>query len=211
MPFVPHRSGARIASRVRAHAFELSTKSSQSTQEHFPLLAPEWDVPTALNPLAVLGTSLAGAAGAALGGAASRLRPWALTLVLATAAPALGAAGLLRHRSGRPGRRVLRPVPAGPGHRGRRLQDRIDGTARATVTSVAGLGADVASFGVYAARALGGVTMVVALLVVVTVSPAGLLRVPARSGRHGEQPNDASSAPVSRREDPPLRRGPGPC
>ncbi len=69
-----------------------------------------------------------------------------------------------------------------------RLQDRIDGTARATVTSLARLGTDVASFGVYAAWALGGVPMVVALLFVVTVSLPGLLRVP------GCQPTAAGTA-----------------
>lgn len=161
-------------------------------EEYFPLLAREWGVPTAVNPLAVLGSSVAGAAGAALGGAASRLRPWTLTLVLAAAAVALGAAGLLRHPAGLAGvavfyglYRLVLVVVEG------RLQERIHGPARATVTSVAGLGTDVLSFGVYAAWALGGLTTVAAVLLVVTAALPRLLRVPAPPDRPGEPPTAA--------------------
>lgn len=161
-------------------------------EEYFPLLARDWGVPTAVNPLAVLGSSMAGAAGAALGGAASRLRPRALALALAAAGLALGAAGLFRHPVGLAGvalfyglyRLVLVVVDG-------RLQERIDGPARATVTSVAGLGADVASFGVYAAWALGGVSMVAALLLVVTAALPRLLRVPAQPPEQRERATGA--------------------
>ena len=43
-------------------------------EEYFPVLAGDWGVPTAAVPVAVLVISLAGAAGAALGGRADRLR-----------------------------------------------------------------------------------------------------------------------------------------
>jgi MFS family permease len=154
--------------------------------EYFPLLARDWGVPTALNPVAILGIPLAGAAGAALGGSASRLGPWALTLMLGAAALALGGAGLLGHPVGLAAvalfyglyRLVLVVV-------GARLQQRIEGTARATVTSVAAVGTELATFGLYAAWALGGVVVVAALLSVVAASLPRLLRVPARSDGPG--------------------------
>jgi MFS family permease len=151
-----------------------------AVEEYFPLLARDWGVPTALNPVAILGIPLAGAAGAALGGTASRFGPWALSFVLGAAALALGAASLIGHPAGLAAvalfyglyRLVLVVV-------GARLQERIDGTARATVTSVAGLGTELATFVVYAGWALGGVKSVAILLAVIAASLPRLLRVPA--------------------------------
>lgn len=65
-------------------------------EEYFPLLAQDRGVPIALVPSVVLGLALAGAAGAALGGATSRLRPWSLAVVFGIAVLVLGAAGLVR-------------------------------------------------------------------------------------------------------------------
>jgi hypothetical protein len=101
--------------------------------------------------------------------------------VLALAALLLGAADLLA----RPGalvavalayglyRAVLVLVDA-------RLQAAISGDARATVTSVAGLGTDLLTYVVYGAWALGELPLVVALFGVVALSlPIALRRVPA--------------------------------
>jgi hypothetical protein len=106
--------------------------------------------------------------------------------MLGAAALALGGAGLLGHPVGLAAvalfyglyRLVLVVV-------GARLQQRIEGTARATVTSVAAVGTELATFGLYAAWALGGVVMVAALLSVVAASLPRLLRVPARSDGPG--------------------------
>ena len=58
-----------------------------------------------------------------------------------------------------------------------RLQERIDSTRRATVTSVAGLGIEVGGLLVFAAWAVGGVLAVAVLvLAVVPVVAAGLRR-----------------------------------
>ncbi|MDP9430928.1 MAG: MFS transporter, partial [Actinomycetota bacterium] len=58
-----------------------------------------------------------------------------------------------------------------------RLQERIDSARRATVTSVAGLGIELAGVLVFAAWALGGVAAVAVLvLAVVPVVAAGLRR-----------------------------------
>lgn len=136
-------------------------------EEYFPLVAVDWGVPVALAPLATLAIPLAGAAGAALGG--TRLP---LGVLLGGAAVLLGVLGVVAHPFGLAGLAVFYGV-----YRlvwvsaEARLQSRITGDARATVTSVAGLGSEVFSFAVYGAWVLGGV---VAVAVVVLV-PALLL------------------------------------
>lgn len=132
-------------------------------EEYFPLLARAWGVPTALNPLATLGIPLAGAAGAALAAAAARLSARRIGLITAAAAVALGVASVLRHPLGLGlvavfyglYRLVLVRADA-------TLQARIDGAARATVTSAAGLGAEFATFALYGAWTLGGLPLVTA-------------------------------------------------
>jgi prepilin signal peptidase PulO-like enzyme (type II secretory pathway) len=66
-----------------------------------------------------------------------------------------------------------------------RLQERIESTRRATVTSVAGVGVELGGLLVFLAWALGGVVAVAVLvLAVVPVVAAGLrARTPARSER----------------------------
>lgn len=156
-------------------------------EEYFTLLARDWRVPTVLVPLATLGIPLAGAAGATLAAAARWRGRWSLAALFGAAVAALGAAGLL----GRPAglalvalfyfgyRLVLVRVETV-------LQERIDGPARATVTSVAGLGVEVATFGLYAAWTLGGVGLVTGLLAVLALLLPSLLpritALPTRSG-----------------------------
>ncbi len=163
-------------------------------EEYFPLLALDWGVPTQVVPLAVLGIPLAGAAGAALGGAANRLRPAALGAVLGAAVAALFVAGLVRHPAGLVGvglfyglyRMVLVVADA-------RLQERIRGPARATVTSVAGLGSEFASIALFAAWAAGGVLLVSALALLTAVALPRWLR--ARGPDRRPRPR-RSSKPV---------------
>ncbi|CCH34662.1 MFS transporter [Actinosynnema sp. NPDC047251] len=147
-------------------------------EEYFPLLARDWDVPAALVPLAVLAIPLAGAAGAALN--ATRVP---LVVSLALSALLLGGAGLLHHPAGLAlvalsyglYRMVLVVAET-------RLQERITGSARATVTSVAGLGSEVAAYGVYAAWVVGGVSLLsLGILAIALLLPWALRsRVPAR-------------------------------
>ncbi|MFL6141919.1 MAG: MFS transporter [Labedaea sp.] len=145
-------------------------------EEYFTLLAADWGVPPELVPVAVLGIPLAGAAGATFGGPAARLHPVALGVVLGVAATVFGGTGLLRHPAGLAGvavfyglyRMVLVVVDA-------RLQQRIEGPARATVTSVAGLGTEVTNLLLFAAWAVGQVMLVAALMVLLaTVLPRWL-------------------------------------
>jgi hypothetical protein len=125
-------------------------------EEYFPLMAHDWGVPVVWNPLAVVGIPLVGAAGAALAGRAGRLPGRVLPLLLVGGAVLLGAGGLVARPASLVAvagfyalyQVVMVVVEA-------RLQDRIDGE-RATVSSVAALGVELASFVFYGVFALGG-------------------------------------------------------
>ncbi|OZM82499.1 MFS transporter [Pseudonocardia sp. MH-G8] len=159
-------------------------------EEYFPLLLADWGVPTAFVPLADLPIVLAGVAGAALAGAAARLPPWALGAGLTVAMLLLGGAGLAGHPAGIAAvavfyggyRAVLVVVDA-------RLQERITSRSRATVTSVASLGTELATFGLYAAWAVGGAPLLAACGLLIAVALPLLLR---------ERPGAGSGAPGGR-------------
>ncbi|GAA0812757.1 MFS transporter [Spirilliplanes yamanashiensis] len=146
-------------------------------EEYDGLLAADWGLRPAAVPLAVVGVALAGAAGAALAGRAAALGGRAQAALLGAAVAALAAAGLLAAPpallllAGFYGtyQAVLVAVDA-------RLQDRITGRARATVTSVASLGVEVAGLALFAAWALGGLPLVTALIGVLAVALPRLLR-----------------------------------
>ena len=153
-------------------------------EEYFPLLARDWGVPVAVNPLAVLGIPLAGAAGAALGGRATRWGPRTLTLVLAGAGVGLALAAVLAVPSG------LAVVGAGYAlYRlvlvvaEARLQAAIEGPARATVTSVSGVGVELAALVVFAGYALGGLGAVAVLTLLLAAALPRLVRVSPSSRR----------------------------
>ncbi len=147
-----------------------------AVEEYFPVLAGQWDVPTEGVPAAVLVVSLAGAAGAALGGRAGRLPSAVLVGALAVGGVLLGAAALWARPAALAAvalfyalyLAVLVVTEA-------RLQDRIGSTHRATVTSVAGLGIELAALLVFAAWAVSGaVGVAVLVLAVAPVVRAGL-------------------------------------
>jgi hypothetical protein len=150
-------------------------------EEYFSLLARDWGVPTGLVPLATVGISLAGAVGAALAG---RLGRRSATALFGVAAAALVGSGLLGRQAGIAlvalfyfgYRLVLVRAEAA-------LQDRITGTARATVTSVAALGTEVATFALYGAWTLGGVGLTAGLVVALALALPWLLS--GRRGRSG--------------------------
>jgi predicted MFS family arabinose efflux permease len=147
-----------------------------AVEEYFPVLAGEWGVATSAVPVAVLVVALAGAAGAALGGRADRLRGGTLLSLLVVAAGCLALAAVWA----RPAALVLVAVFYGLYLAvlvvaEARLQDRIASAHRATITSVAGLGIELAALLVFAAWALGGpLAVAVLVLAVVPVVRAGL-------------------------------------
>ncbi|NEA36460.1 MFS transporter [Streptomyces sp. SID13031] len=134
--------------------------------EYFPLLAREIGASTALVPLLIAGTVAAQAIGGALAGPAYRWPGSVLAVGLALAAGLLAWGAL----SGTAGGFV--PIAIGYGVMQlviivaeARLQDAITGPARATVTSVSGLFAELFAVLVYAGFALGSVWFALPVLV----------------------------------------------
>jgi len=160
-----------------------------AVEEYFPVLAADQGVPVAVVPFAVLGVTLAGALGAALGGRAERLPDRALPVLLGVAALCLAATAVL------PGVAALTALAvfyalylAVLVVAETRLQERIDSPHRATITSVAGLGIELGSLLVFAAWALdGAVATAVLVLAVVPVVRSGL-RVTVPAGPAGDRP-----------------------
>lgn len=152
-----------------------------AVEEYFPVLAGDRGVPTTAVPLAVLAISLAGALGAALGGRAEDLPARAVAALLAGAALLLAATALLDGPVALATAAVFYALYlAVLVIAEARLQQRITGPYRATVTSAAGVGIEIASLLVFAAWAIAGAGAVAVLvLLVVPVAAAGL-RLPQR-------------------------------
>jgi MFS family permease len=167
---------ARPAVRGAALAFGLLF-GLDAFEEYFALIARDLGVSTVLVPSALLAIPLVGALGAALGGRANRLPAAALAGVLAAAAGVLAVATAGSGLVGMVGvalfyglyRAVLVVADA-------RLQARIAGPARATVTSVANVVAELAAFAVYAAWVIGGPAAVAVLVASVALTLPVLLR-----------------------------------
>jgi MFS family permease len=147
-----------------------------AVEEYFPLLARDWGVPQALNPAAVLGIPLVGAAGAALGGRATAWPRTAVAVILAAAGAAFLVAATLAVPAGLAvvavGYALYRLVLVVAETR---LQESITGPARATVTSVAGVGLELSALAVFAAYAVGGLTLLAGAVVLLA---AVLARLP---------------------------------
>jgi MFS family permease len=148
-------------------------------EEYFALVARDLGVATTLVPSALLAIPLVGAVGAALGGRASRLGPRALAALLLVGAVALWIATAV------PRPPALLAVAVFYGfHRAvlvatdARLQERITGPARATVTSAANVVAELPAFAVYAAYGWGGTPAVTVLVAVVALLLPVLLKRP---------------------------------
>jgi len=134
--------------------------------EYFPMLARDVGASTTLVPLLIAGTVAAQAIGGALAGPAYRMRGSFLGAGLGLAA------GLLAWGSLSGAAQGFVPIAVGYGVMQlviivaeARLQDSIQGPARATVTSVSGLFAEVFAVAVYAGFALGSVWFSLPMLV----------------------------------------------
>ncbi|WP_331272457.1 MFS transporter [Motilibacter aurantiacus] len=143
-------------------------------EEYFPLLARDRGVGTAAVPLALLAVPLAGAVGALAAGRArtpGRRRPAgvlaAAALVLLATPAVHGAAGIAAVAAFYGLYRWVLVLTEA------RLQDQVRGPARATVTSVAGLGSELAAFLVYLAWAVSGSLAVGVLVALVAAVLAG--------------------------------------
>lgn len=149
-----------------------------AVEEYTPLMASGWGVPDAAVPPALLAVPLAGAAGSALGGRAHDIGPAALGILMGIAGVALAAAVLAAHPAG------LLAVAVAYGIwqfasvvADVRLQRAITGSARATVTGVAGLAAELAAIALFAAWAVGGAGAAAVLALAVAAAVPALLRL----------------------------------
>lgn len=179
------RSGVREAvarPAVRGAAAAVAVFAGfDGIEEYFPLLAAEWGVPTAAIPVALLAIPLAGAAGAALAARAMGVGRLGLTGGALLGAGALAVAGGLARPAGLVGVTAFYGV-----HRlvmvvaDARMQSRIEGAARATVTSVAALASEIVAIGLFGAWAVGGLPLVTALAVLAALALAGRISAPGR-------------------------------
>ncbi|SFN63300.1 hypothetical protein SAMN05216207_101840 [Pseudonocardia ammonioxydans] len=172
-------AGLRLAWRTRGLRVPLLAVAAvggiDAAEEYFPLQAAASGVPVELVPVALLAVPLAGAAGSAAGGWLAGRPALAVPAMLGSAAglalsgvatpvgplALLGCWGLFQ---------AVKVVT------GARLQDAITGPARATVTSVAGLGTELVGIAVFGIWALGGPVAAAGLC-----AAAALLLVPYRA------------------------------
>jgi len=143
--------------------------------EYFPLLAREAGATTSAIPLLIAGTVAAQAIGGALAGPSYKLPAAIFAIGLAATAVLIAAGSLSRSTWG------FLPIAVGYGLMQlvivvseSRLQDAITGPARATVTSVSGLFAEVFAVAVYAGFALGSVWFTLSVLVAALTIPVVL-------------------------------------
>lgn len=169
--------------------------------EYFPLLAREIGASTSLVPVLIAGTVAAQAIGGALAGPAYRLRGRLLAVGLGMSAGLLAWGALSGTAQG------FVPIAIGYGVMQlviivaeARLQDAITGPARATVTSVSGLFAEVFAVAVYAGFALGSfwfalpalvAGLTVPLFLTALITPSAL-PPPAPQGESSEEPDEPS-------------------
>ncbi|MBW0101576.1 MFS transporter, partial [Pseudonocardia sp. KRD-291] len=137
-----------------------------AVEEYFPLIASDAGIATAAVPLVLLVVPVAGALGSAVGG---RIRGRAGAVLLVASAAALGAGGLTTHPVGLVGVTVFWGLyQAVRVYVESRLQDRIRGRSRATVTSVASFGTELSGIVLFGAWALGGAGLVAVLVLACT-------------------------------------------
>jgi len=166
--------------------------------EYFPLLAREAGASTGLIPLLIAITVAAQAIGGALAGPAYKLPAATFAIGLGVTAVLIAAGSLSRSVWG------FVPIAVGYGVMQlviviseARLQDSITGPARATVTSVSGLFAEVFAVAVYAGFALGSIWFGMSILVAALTVPVLLtafvvpLALPAPSNSVSAEATDA--------------------
>jgi MFS family permease len=171
------RSGVREAARHRVVRRLLLLGSLLpalwAVEEYLPLLAGADGVPAGLIPLVLLPQLLVQAGASALAGRTSRLAPRLVGGLLGLAAGLLSVGALVRNPVGV----LLIAVPLGilvlvEVLLDARLQDAIEGGARATVTSVAGFGSEALSVGLFGAYAAGSAAGLGVNTLVAAVGPA---------------------------------------
>jgi hypothetical protein len=142
-----------------------------AVEEYYPLIAAGWGVPSGWVPMATVGISVAAAIGAATAAALGRRSSLTIAVSLGAGALALLAAWLVHDPIGLVGVSVFAGL-----HQATlvvseaRLQERVPGPTRATVTSVAQVGVELSALAVYVAWALGGLVVLAAMVLVLAAA-----------------------------------------
>lgn len=149
-----------------------------SLDEYAPLLAADTGWPTERLPMLILVVYVGVALGGLLGGVGRRQRRRGLAALLVLGAGLMALGALSGHPAG------FVPIAISFGvfqlieiGADARLQDTITGSARSTVTSVAGFGTDLASIAIYGAYGLSAAAMSHAALFAVAAAAYALLAV----------------------------------
>ncbi|WP_329347593.1 MFS transporter [Streptomyces sp. NBC_01261] len=191
---------ARDTPRVRSAVLLVAALTGLGVvDEYLPLLAREAGTPAAAVPLLLLLPWAAMAAGGFAGGRMAGADDRLLAVLLGAGGAALAAGALTGRPAGFLGIAAfywvlrLAQIVAGT-----RLQHAISGPARATVTSVAGLGAQAVALGVFLTLGLAARWASAAVLVALTAVPVLLLAV-----RLALRPDAAHDVPPPRSDEPP--------
>jgi MFS family permease len=149
--------------------------------EYFPAVATEAGASATDVPLLVSLTVLGQFIGSAAAGRTATMSRRAVTIAIAAGGALIAAGALVRHPAGF----VAIAVGYGLAENAAvvsdaKLQDTIEGTARATVTSVAGLTAEVVAVAIFATVALGSaqfsISTMLAIVAVPTIGVAAAVR-----------------------------------
>lgn len=153
--------------------------------EYFPFIAREAGADVADVPMLLVTVGVAQTLGTALAGVATRLQPRTLTLMTGAGGLLLAVGAASGHPAG------FAAIAIGYGMLVNlvivleaRLQDAMQGSARATVTSVAGLATEAMSISLFSILALGSMALPTGLLVALVGAAIALLSPRAR-GAHG--------------------------
>jgi MFS family permease len=166
--------------------------------EYFPAVATEAGASANHVPLLVSVTVVGQFIGSAVAGRTAKMSHRAMTIAIAAGGTMIAAGAVARHPVG------FVAIAVGYGLienaaviSDARLQDSIEGPARATVTSVAGLSAEVVAVAIFATVALGSARFSVSAMLAVVAVPTIAVAAVARRwwpDRSGGRPNSESAA-----------------
>jgi MFS family permease len=149
--------------------------------EYFPAVAIEAGAQVAHVPLLVGLTVVGQFIGSAVAGRTATMSRRAVTIAIAAAGGLIAAGALVRHPAG------FIAIAIGYGLTENaavvsdaKLQDSIDGPARATVTSVAGLTSEVVAMGIFATVALGSTRFSISTMLAIVAVPTIAVAAAAR-------------------------------
>jgi MFS family permease len=196
------RSDRRVRRLVLAGALLLGLTA---LDEYLALLAQATGVAPALVPVLLLAPYLGLAVGAELAGRRTGIRPGRLALVTAAGAVLLAGGALVGHPLGFLGiGACYAALWYGSLVCGARLQETMTGSARATVTSVAGLGEEIVALAVFAGFGLASTSAGIPVLIAANAVPMLLIAAAMPRWLPAARPSPPPDPPAAPPEPPAL-------